>query len=53
MGAASHGIGTARAVEEGEVQGALSGLALCLNGIFTAILTPVLLKVLFWLFGLP
>jgi len=53
MGTASHGIGTARAVEEGEVQGALSGLALCLNGIFTAILTPVLLKVLLKLFGLP
>jgi predicted murein hydrolase (TIGR00659 family) len=53
MGAASHGIGTARAVEEGEVQGALSGLALCLNGIFTAILTPGMLKVLFGLFSRP
>jgi predicted murein hydrolase (TIGR00659 family) len=50
MGAASHGIGTARAVEEGEVQGAISGLALCLNGIFTAILTPFLIKLLSKLF---
>jgi len=40
MGAASHGIGTARAAEEGELQGAISGLALCLNGIITAILMP-------------
>ena len=47
MGTASHGIGTARAVEEGEVQGAVSGLALCLNGILTALLTPLLLKLLF------
>jgi len=47
MGTASHGIGTARAVEEGAQQGALSGLALGLNGILTAILTPLLLKLFF------
>jgi predicted murein hydrolase (TIGR00659 family) len=45
MGAASHGIGTARALEEGEVEGATSGLALCLNGIVTAVLTPVLVPI--------
>lgn len=44
MGAASHGIGTARAVEEGEMEGAISGLAICLNGIATAILTPLIVK---------
>ncbi len=49
MGAASHGIGTARAVEEGEVQGAAGGLAICLNGIATAVVTPLLMKlVLLW-----
>lgn len=49
MGAASHGIGTARAVEEGEVQGAAGGLAICLNGIATALMTPLLMKlVLLW-----
>ena len=53
LGAAAHGIGTARAVEEGEIQGALSGLALGLNGIFTAILTPLLLKWLLHVFGNP
>ena len=47
MGAAAHGIGTSRSVEEGEIQGAMSGLALCINGILTAILTPILLKFLF------
>ena len=40
MGAAAHGGGTAKAMEEGELQGAMSGLGLCLNGIVTAILTP-------------
>lgn len=46
MGAAAHGIGTSRAVESGEIQGAMSGLALCVNGIMTAILTPILLNML-------
>jgi len=46
MGAAAHGLGTSRALEEGEIQGAMSGLALCVNGIMTAALTPVLLKIL-------
>ncbi|MES2765098.1 MAG: LrgB family protein [Bacteroidota bacterium] len=48
MGAAAHGIGTARALEEGELEGAAAGLAIGLNGILTAILTPILLK----LFGI-
>lgn len=42
LGAASHGIGTARAVEEGAMEGASAGLAICLNGIATAVLTPIL-----------
>lgn len=42
MGTASHGIGTARAIQMGEVTGAFSGLAMGLNGIATAILVPVL-----------
>ncbi|PID55873.1 CidB/LrgB family autolysis modulator [candidate division KSB3 bacterium] len=46
MGAAAHAIGTSRAMEDGSVQGASAGLALCLNGIITALLTPVLLKLL-------
>lgn len=42
LGAASHGIGTARAIELGAVEGALSGLAMALMGIATALLVPVL-----------
>jgi predicted murein hydrolase (TIGR00659 family) len=53
IGAASHGIGTARAAEEGDIQGAFSGLALCINGILTAIFTPILLNLILKLAGLP
>lgn len=48
MGTASHGIGTARALQMGEVTGAFSGLAMGLNGIATALLAPILVK---WLMG--
>lgn len=44
MGTAAHGIGTARALQMGEVTGAFSGLAMGLNGIATALLTPILVK---------
>ncbi len=44
MGTASHGIGTARAIEEGRLEGAASGLAMCLNGIITALATPYILE---------
>lgn len=48
MGAAAHGIGTARAVEEGEAEGAASGLAIGLMGIATAVLAPFLVWALMW-----
>lgn len=48
IGTASHGIGTARALQMGEVTGAFSGLAMGLNGIATALLVPLLVK---WLMG--
>ena len=47
MGLASHGIGTARALELGETQGAFAGLAMGLNGLLTAIALPLLMV---WLF---
>jgi putative effector of murein hydrolase len=53
MGAAAHGIGTARAMEEGELAGAASGLALGLNGALTALAAPWLLKLAFALLGRP
>lgn len=41
MGIASHGIGTARALQIGETAGAFAGLGMSLNGILTAILLPI------------
>ena len=48
MGAAAHGIGTARAAEEGTAEAASSGLAIGLMGVATAILAPLLMAVLAW-----
>lgn len=42
LGTASHGIGTARALQVNEVAGAFSGLAMGLNALATAILLPLL-----------
>lgn len=40
LGTAAHGIGTARALEEGSLTGAYSGLAMCVNGLLTALISP-------------
>lgn len=47
MGVAAHGIGTARALQVNETAGAFSGLAMGLNGLATAVLLPLLVR-LFW-----
>lgn len=52
MGAAGHGIGTARAFEAGQTEGAYGGLAICLNGIMTAFLAPYLLKLFYFIVSL-
>jgi predicted murein hydrolase (TIGR00659 family) len=44
IGAASHGIGTARAFQESEEAGAFSGLAMGLNALASSILLPPLLR---------
>lgn len=46
LGLASHGIGTARAFQLGEREGAFSGLAMGLNALATTLLLPAILKVL-------
>ena len=53
MGAAAHGIGTARAMEEGELAGAASGLAIGLNGAITALAAPWLVALALGLLKLP
>jgi len=47
MGTASHGIGTARALQVNETAGAFSGLAMGLNALATALLLPILWGILF------
>ncbi|WP_405356549.1 LrgB family protein [Fusobacterium animalis] len=44
MGTASHAVGTAKAIEMGEVEGAMSGLALSLSAISTSFMIPLLLS---------
>ncbi|MBO5016637.1 MAG: LrgB family protein [Bacteroidaceae bacterium] len=46
MGTASHAIGTSAAMEVGKKYGAYASLGLTLNGIFTALLTPTVLRLL-------
>jgi predicted murein hydrolase (TIGR00659 family) len=41
MGSSSHGAGTARAIEMGAVEGAISGLSIGLMGVITAIMVPL------------
>ncbi len=46
MGTAAHGIGTSRSIAISANYGAYSSLGLLLNGIFTAALTPYILKLM-------
>ena len=47
LGVASHGIGTARALQVSPVAGAFAGLAMGLNAIATSILVPVFWRLVF------
>lgn len=46
MGAASHAVGTSRAMEHGHIYGAYASLGLILNGLLTSVFTPLLLRLL-------
>ncbi|MBL4900245.1 MAG: LrgB family protein, partial [Colwellia sp.] len=48
MGCSAHAIGTAKAMEVGNEQGAFSSLALVISGILTAVLAPLFA----WLIGI-
>lgn len=47
IGTASHGIGTARALQVNELSGAFSGLAMGLNALATAIILPIVWNFVF------
>jgi len=42
LGCSSHGLGTARAIEEGAIEGAVSGLCIALMGVVTAFIVPLI-----------
>ena len=42
IGAASHGLGTAKAMEIGAIEGAISGLSIGLMGVMTSIVIPII-----------
>ena len=46
IGVASHGIGTARAFQISELAGAFAGLAMGLNALLTALLAPLMVRLL-------
>lgn len=45
-GTASHAIGTSKAIEFGEIQGAMSSLAIVVTGIITVIIAPIIMKLI-------
>lgn len=46
MGSASHAIGTSKALEIGEVQGAMSSLAIVVTGLLTVIIVPIVMSMI-------
>ena len=46
LGAAAHGLGTARAADEGPAEGAAAGMAMGAVGVLTALLAPLVIAVL-------
>jgi predicted murein hydrolase (TIGR00659 family) len=46
LGAAAHGLGTARAAAEGDVEGAAAGMAMGIVGVLTALLAPIVLEII-------
>ncbi len=46
IGTASHAVGTSKAIEMGEVEGAMSGLAIGLAGLTTVLVAPLLFRLL-------
>lgn len=53
LGSAAHGLGTARAADEGPTEGAASGMAMGAVGVMTALLAPLVIALLRWLAVMP
>lgn len=46
LGAASHAIGTAKALENSELEGSISTIAMILSAVFVSMITPIMLKII-------
>lgn len=46
LGTSAHALGTSKALEMGEVEGAMSGLSIGISGIITVILIPIIMNLL-------
>ena len=46
MGTASHAVGTSKAMELGETQGAMSGLSIGIAGLATVLIIPLVIGLL-------
>ncbi|MEG2437759.1 MAG: LrgB family protein, partial [Cetobacterium sp.] len=44
LGTSAHALGTTKALEMGEVEGAMSGLSIGISGILTVVLIPIILN---------
>lgn len=51
IGTASHAVGTAKALEIGEVEGAMSGLSIGIAGLMTVFLAPIIYNILTKILG--
>ena len=45
MGTTSHALGTAKAIEMGEIEGGMSGLSIGVAGLITVVIAPIIVKV--------
>lgn len=50
LGTTSHAVGTSKAIELGEIQGSMSGLAIIVTGLFTVGLAPIIYMIVAKLF---
>ncbi len=46
LGTAAHALGTTKAIEEGEIEGGMSGLSIGIAGIMTVIIVPLVMRLL-------
>ena len=46
IGTSAHAVGTSKALQMGEVEGAMSGLSIAVAGVLTAVLCPVFVNLI-------